>query len=106
MNKQRNQLQKVVFRWLKSALKKMFQLVQATLTNGMFVKLRGMTEQEIANMAASVYGIPPEAIALYPQLATYLINTFGQEKMDHVTREDLTFEAEMDIQPGSTRPRS
>ena len=100
------ELQKVVFRWLKTALKKMLQLVQATLTNGMFVKLRGMNEQEIANMAASVYGIPPEAIMLYPQMATYLINTFGQEKMEHVTREDITFEADIDIQPGSTRPRS
>ena len=100
------ELQKVVFRWLKSALKKMLQLVQATLTNGMFVKLRGMNDQEIANFAASVYGIPPEAIALYPQMASFLVNTFGQEKMEHVSREDLTFEAEVDIQPGSTRPRS
>ena len=100
------ELQKAVYKWLKSALQKMLQLVKATLTNGMFVKLRGMNDQEMAQMLMSVHGIPPEAVALMPGLQQYLVQTFGNDKLEYVKREDLTFEADVDIVPGSTRPRS
>ena len=100
------EMQKAVYKWMRAALRKMLQLVKATLTNGMFVKLRGMNEQEMAQFLMSVYGIMPEMAVAFPGLQEYLIQTFGNEKMEHVSREDLTFEADVDIQPGSTRPRS
>ena len=100
------ELQKAVYRWLRTALKKMLQLVKATLTNGMFVKLRGMNQQEMEQMLVSVYGMLPEQVMMQPALQQFLIQTFGNEKMEHVSREDLTFEADVDVVPGSTRPRS
>jgi len=100
------ELQKAVYKWLKTALRKMLQLVKATLTNRMFVKLRGMNEQEMAQMLMSVYGIQPEMVVAFPGLQEHLIKTFGNEKLEPVSREDLTFEADVDIVPGSTRPRS
>ena len=100
------ELQKAVYKWLKTALRKMLQLVKATLTNRMFVKLRGMTPQEMAQMLMSVYGIQPEMVVAFPGLQEQLIQTFGNDKLEPVSREDLTFEADIDIQPGSTRPRS
>ena len=100
------ELQKAVYKWLKTALKKMLQLVSATLTNGMFVKLRGMTDEEMGQMLMSVYGIQPEMAVAFPGLSEQLIQTFGNEKLEHISREDLTFEADVDIVPGSTRPRS
>ena len=100
------ELQKMVYKWLRTALRKMLQLVKATLTNRMFVKLRGMNDQEMAQMLMSVYGLPPEALALFPGLQQQLIQTFGNDKVEPVSREDLTFEADVDVVPGSTRPRS
>jgi len=100
------ELQKAVYKWLKTALRKMLQLVKATLTNRIFVKLRGMNEQEMAQMLMSVYGIQPEMVVAFPGLQEHLIKTFGNEKLEPVSREDLTFEADVDIVPGSTRPRS
>ena len=100
------ELQKAVYKWLRTALRKMLQLVRATLTTGMWVKLRGMTQEEMAMYVASVHGLPPEMLQLLPGLQQYLVQTFGNDKMEHVSREDLTFEADIEIVPGSTRPRS
>ncbi len=41
------ELQKAVLRWLKTAGKKMWQLVRATLTLQLFVKLRGMDDNAV-----------------------------------------------------------
>ena len=59
-----SEMQKAVQKWLKTALKKMFQLVRKTLTVQMFVKIRGMADQEVAQFLMAKYQIPPEAVAL------------------------------------------
>lgn len=100
------ELQKAVYKWLRSALRKMLQLVRATLTTTMYVKLRGMTQEEMGMFVASVHGIPPEALQMLPGLQQYLVQTFGNDKIEPVNREALTFEADIEIVPGSTRPRS
>lgn len=100
------ELQKAVYKWLRAALRKMLQLVKGTLTNGMFVKLRGMTKEEMGAMLMSIYGVSPEQAMAFPGLIDEMIQKFGNDKMEHVSREDLIFEADIDVTPGSTRPRS
>jgi hypothetical protein len=100
------ELQKAVYKWLRTALKKMLQLVRATLTTTLFAKMRAMTDEELGQLIMSIYGIPPEAAVMFPGLSEHLRLTFGQEKMQPVTRTDLEFEADVEIAPGSTRPRS
>ncbi len=105
-------MQKTVQKWLKSALKKMFQLVRKTLTVSMFVKIRGMKDQEVQQFLMSTYGIPPELVQnpafaqMVPALMNHVVQTYGQEKVEPISREDLDFEADIDVLPGSTKPRS
>lgn len=100
------ELQKAVQRWLKTAGRKMWQLVRSTLSLHLFIKLRGMDDDAIKSYLSSTFGIPPEALALFPQIAQGLVDRFGQETIERVTREDLQFEADIDIYPGSTKPRN
>ena len=100
------ELQKSVGRWLKTAGQKMWQLVKATLTLKMFIKLRGMDDQSIQRFMQSRYGIPPEALAMFPALASQIVQKFGDETIEPISREDLTFEVDIDIVPGSTKPRN
>ena len=100
------QMQKAVVAWLKTAGKKMWQLVRATLTLQLFIKMRGMDDKAVQMYLSSTFGIPPEALALFPQLAQGLVDRFGTQTIEPVTREDLQFEADIDIIPASTRPRN
>src|SRR5690606_6921213 len=52
--------QDVVNDWLSEAGHKMFQLVQATLTLDLWVKLRGMADTELGKYLERVYGLPQE----------------------------------------------
>lgn len=100
------QLQKAVVAWLKVAGKKMWQLVRATLTLQLFIKMRGMDDRAVQTYLQSTYGIPPQALQLFPNLADGLVQRFGQQTVEPVNREDLQFEADIDIVPASTRPRN
>lgn len=99
-------LQKAVIIWLRIAGKKMLQRVKATLTLDYWVKLRGMDDKAVNAYLTSVYKVPPELLEIFPSLKQGIIQRFGQEKAIRITREDLQFEADVDVQPGSTRPRS
>lgn len=99
-------LQKAVAKWLKTALRKMFQLVRKTMTVSMFVKIRGMEDKEVQQFIQSRFGIAPEMLVYVPELKNYVIQTFGQERVEPITRETLEFEADIEVLPGSTRPRS
>lgn len=100
------ELQKAVLRWLKTAGRKMWQLVRSTLTLQLFVKLRGMDDNAVKLYLSSTFGIPPELSEMFPEIKQGLINRFGQETIEPVTREDLQFEADIDIIPSSTKPRN
>jgi len=99
-------LQKDVVRWLRTAGQKMFQRVRATLTLEMWVNLRGMDDRQITNFMVSSYKIPPDMVELFPSLKEGIVHRFGQERPFRVDRNKLQFEADIDIIPGSTRPRS
>ena len=100
------ELQRDVVRWLKCAGRKMWQVVQKTLTLRMFVAIKGMDDKAISMYLQSAFGIPPQALAMFPALADSLIQRFGETNLQPVTREQLDFEADIDIVPGSTRPRN
>jgi len=100
------ELQKAVLRWLKTAGTKMWQLVRATLTLQLFVKLRGMDDNAVKTYLSTTFGIPPEMAAMFPEIQQGLINRFGQETIEPVSREDLQFEADIDVIPSSTKPRN
>jgi hypothetical protein len=100
------ELQKAVLRWLKTAGTKMWKLVRATLTLQLFVKLRGMDDNAVKMYLSTTFGIPPEIAMLFPQIQQGLVDRFGHETIEPVSREDLQFEADIDVIPSSTKPRN
>jgi hypothetical protein len=96
--------------WLSTAGQKMFQLVKETMTLEMMVKLRDFTSDEVLNYVAAMYGIDPimlqTMIQMMPDVKDQLLRQYGQDRVTTVTREDLTFEADVSIVPGSARPMS
>jgi hypothetical protein len=84
----------------------MLQLLSATLTLQMFVNIRGLDDAAVVAYMTAVYGIPPEAMMMFPELKQEMVRRFGQNKIEGVTRDDLQGDFQVDVQPGSTRPRS
>jgi len=99
-------LQKEVTNWLKVAGKKMLQLVRKTLTLQLYVNIRGMDDKMVDAYLMSTYGIQPQALQLFPALKLSIVQSHGQNRIEAVTREDLQGEYNIDITPGSTRPRT
>lgn len=100
------ELQRAVTKWLRTAGRKMWQLVRATLTLKLFIKLRGMDDASVSKYLESTYGIPPQLLAMFPALAQGVIQRYGEETLEPISREDLDFEADIDIIPSSTKPRN
>lgn len=100
------ELQKAVNRWLKVAGRKMWQLVKNTLTLDMWVTLRGMNDKEVGFYFERTYGMPQQMIDMVPNLKAMMIQQHGQDKPFKVDRKTLTFEVDIDVVPGSTRPRT
>lgn len=99
-------MQDVINDWLSEAGQKMLQLLQATLTLNMWVKMRGFSDKEFTNYVERVYGIPREALGTAPGLKEIFMERFGEEKWVNMTREKLQFEANVTVVPGSSRPRN
>lgn len=99
-------MQKAVQKWLRTALRKMFQLVRATLTVEMAVKITAMTEQQLEQLMMSQFGVPPQIFQMIPALLEYVKQAYGQQRVEKITREQINFEADIDVMPGSTKPRS
>lgn len=100
------QMQKLVGRFLSIAGKKMFQLVKATLTLDMYIKLRGHTDKEFEEYATIVLGLNSQSLRFFPGLLERFKERFGQEKWIRITRETLQFEADVSVVPGSARPQN
>ena len=93
--------------WLETSGQKMFQLLQATLTLGMYAKMRGASDSLYLNWVARVYG--PEfaqQVNQFPSVRRSFDEQFGDDRWQYLTREELDFEAEVSIAPGSARPRN
>ena len=103
-------LQDAVNDWLAEAGQKMLQLVQGTLTLGVWIKMRGFSDREFLRYAERYWGVPQEQVLvllkLIPGLKDILMARFGDERWQQVTREQLTFEADVTVAPGSSRPRN
>ena len=100
-------LRNKVNRWLSSAGQKMFQLVQKTLTMGMWVRLRGMNDSELRDFLSRVY--PPDmlrSLEASPSFKRAFEDQFGTERAFQVTREELEFQAQVLVVPGSSRVRN
>ena len=94
--------------WLSTAGQKMFQLVKDTLTLEMWIQLRDFKAPEIIPVVAQLLGMDPAQLGvmleLMPEMKKQLEDQYGKERWDTVTREDLTFEADVTVVPGSSRP--
>lgn len=103
-------MQKAVTRWLSTAGRKMFQCVKETLTLELWVQMRELDDQEFSDYLERVYGFPKDQQTMMaralPGLKEAFRERFGQAKWLPVTREDLIFEADVTVAPGSTRPRN
>jgi hypothetical protein len=100
------ELQKAVNRWLKTAGKKMWQLIKNTITVDMWVSLRGMNDNELGAYFERTYGLPADMMQMVPNLKQMMMNQHGQDRPFKVDRKTLNFEVDIDVIPGSTRPRT
>ena len=104
------ELQDVINDWLAEGGQKMLQLVQGTLTLGLWVKMRGFSDKEFLTFAERTCQVPKEQLMAMlqamPQLKPLLMARFGDEKWQMITREELAFQAEVTVAPGSMRPRN
>jgi hypothetical protein len=96
--------------WLSTAGQKMWQLVKDTMTLEMYVNLRDFSNDEVMQYVATMYGIDPAMlqamVQMMPDVKEQLMRQYGEDRLTTVTREDLTFEADVSIVPGSARPMS
>ena len=102
-NLKESKLQKDVNNWLSMAGQKMFQLVKATLTLDIWIKLRGFSDQEFNEYVEKVMGIDAVVLKFLPGIKEMFQERFGKEKWTSVTRETLQFEADVTVIPGSGR---
>jgi hypothetical protein len=100
------ELQKAVNKWLKTAGKKMWQLIKNTLTLDLWITLRGMNDKEVGLYFERTYGLPAQMMEMVPNLKQMMIAQHGQERPLKVDRETLNFQVDIDVVPGSTRPRT
>lgn len=102
--------QRLVLRWLGTAGTKMLQCLKATLTLDMWIALREMNDKEFTLYLERVYQIPVAQQALmtklFPGVKEAFRERYGNEKWVCVTREQLQFEADVSVAPGSTRPKN
>lgn len=93
--------------WLSDAGHKMFQLVKATLTLDTWIKIKGFSNQEFQEFVTQYFGESIlKELGQSEGLRQAFENRLGNEQWQQVTREDLEFEAEITILPGSVRPKT
>ena len=102
--------QDLVNDWLSEAGRKMFQLVKKTLTLDLWIKLRSMADEEFVRYLEQRFQIPaPMLLQLdqaIPGFRDMLKERIGPEQWRTVTREELLFEADVEVVPGSAKPRT
>lgn len=93
--------------FLETSGRKMFRLLKATMTVGMYVKLRGASDSHFISYVSRVYGPQmAQQISQFPNLRHSFDQQFGQDKWLELSPEELDFEADVGITPGSSRPRN
>jgi hypothetical protein len=93
--------------FLESAGKKMLRLLKSTLTLGMYIRLRGTNETSFLSYVALAYGEEiARNIGQYPGIRASFDQRFGDDKWLRLSPEDLDFESDLMVAPGSARPRN
>jgi hypothetical protein len=76
------------------------------MTLKQWVLIRGLDDGEVGKYAMQVYGVDPMMLQTMPAIKQMLIERLGEQKWVETTREELTFEASVDVVPGSVRART
>ena len=96
--------------WLSDAGTKMFQLVKATLQLDVWVQLRSLSDTEMTKYLERRLGMQPgmlkQMAQAFPGFKEVMQERVGGDQWRRVTREQLTFEADVTVVPGSARPRN
>lgn len=102
--------QDLVNDWLTESGRKMWQLVKSTLTLELWIKLRSMSDEEFVRYIEMRFQVPREMLALLdqqmPGFRGMIRERIGPEQWRTVTREELMFEADVEVVPGSAKPRT
>ena len=87
--------------------RKLFNLVRATMTVGMSVKMISMTDGDMAKAFDARFGPgSSQMMSVSPELKQSFIERFGDEHWQEVNREDITFDADVTVTPGSMKSRT
>lgn len=102
--------QNAVNEWLSTAGRKMFQLVKGTLTMDLWIQIRSFSDTELLRYLERILGVPSEQLMVLfeaiPGLKVMVQERMGKARWQQVTQQDLTFEADVTVVPGSARPRN
>lgn len=99
-------LQGAVAAWLTIAGKKMWQLIKQTLTLEIEAKLRGLDDTQFMKYVQAYTGVDISSAMALPGMKDAFREKYGQESWMRVTRDQLIFEADISIVPGSQRPQT
>lgn len=100
------EMKNAVLLWLTTAGKKMHQLVKATLTLDVWVKIRDWTDADVQHWLTQRFGREGTLMLQQPGAREAIIARYGQERWMAVSRESLQFEADVGVVPGSARART
>lgn len=100
------EMQSAVNLWLQRAGQKMWQLVRSTLTLAQWVTIRDWSEAEVQEYLRRQFGPQAAMLLQVPGAREVFIQRYGRERWLPTTREQLQWEAEVQLQPGSSRPRT
>ena len=92
--------------WFADMGTKMFQLMQQTMTLERQVAIRELQDGDLTAYLTQVSGQDFSQVDLGPAIREMFIQRLGHLKTMPVTREQLEFDAEIEIIPGSTKPRN
>lgn len=102
--------QDAVNSWLSTAGRKMFQLVKGTLTLDLWIAMRSFSDTELLRYLERVLQVPSEQLmALFeavPGMKAMVQERLGKLQWRQITQQDLQFEADVTVVPGSARPRN
>jgi len=91
--------------WLATAGWKMLKLLRKNMNFRMWVKMRGLTNKDVDQWLIA-HGFQPAVVQQTPQLHELIVKLLGNEKWDQVSQEELDFDAEVLVVPGSARARN
>lgn len=98
---------RVVTMFMEDLGRKLFNLVRATMTIGMSVKMASMTDTDLAAAFDARFGPgSSQLMSTSNQLKQAFIERFGDERWQEVNREDITFDADVTVTPGSMKSRT